>query len=238
MEQIKKTDNQLVFSVETNETLMNAIRRYVYQINIMAIDELEISKNDSPLYDETIAHRFGLVPLKTAKNIGESSTSELKLHVKKQGIVYSGDLNGKPEPVYENIPMTTLDKGQELKFIASVRSGKGFEHSKFLPGSIFYRNAVIIKTDKDLYNEIKKACPDAEIEEKEQKIIIKDDKKKEIADVCEGIAEKRGKKIEKEIKKELIVTIESFGQTKTEDIFINSINVLKEDLKEVTKQIK
>ena len=64
METINKTEEKYVFKAEIEDTLINAIRRYVGQIQISAIDDVEISKNDSPLYDETLAHRLGLVPLK------------------------------------------------------------------------------------------------------------------------------------------------------------------------------
>ena len=42
MKKIEKTGNQIVFEVEINETLANAIRRYVNQIPVMAVDEVEI----------------------------------------------------------------------------------------------------------------------------------------------------------------------------------------------------
>jgi DNA-directed RNA polymerase subunit D len=64
MENISKSDGKYVFKAKIDESLINSIRRYVGQIQIAAIDEVEISKNDSPLYDETIAHRMGLIPLK------------------------------------------------------------------------------------------------------------------------------------------------------------------------------
>jgi len=51
MELIKKDQNKLVFKAEIEESLANAIRRYVYQIPIVAVDEVEISRNDSPLYE-------------------------------------------------------------------------------------------------------------------------------------------------------------------------------------------
>ena len=53
-------------------SLANAIRRSVLEIPIMAIDNVEISKNDSALYDEIIAHRLGLIPIKTSKTIKQT----------------------------------------------------------------------------------------------------------------------------------------------------------------------
>jgi DNA-directed RNA polymerase alpha subunit len=52
MKKIEKTANQFVFEAEISETLANAIRRYVNRIPVMAVDEVEISKNDSALYDD------------------------------------------------------------------------------------------------------------------------------------------------------------------------------------------
>ena len=235
MKQIKKTDNQIVFSSDISITLANSIRRYFNNIPILAIDELEISKNESPLYDETIAHRVGLVPLKAGKG---KVSDKIELNVKRQGVVYSGDFTGGPEPVSGKVPLTTLDKGQEIKFKATLTKGKGIDHSKFSPGIMFYRNLVSLTVDKEFYDEIRRVCPDHEIKEKGQKIVIKDDMAKEIADVCEGIANKAGKKAEIEESEELVVTIESFGQMKTKDIFLEAINVLRSDLKDISKGAK
>ena len=41
MKIIEKKDNQITFSAEVDESLANAIRRYVDQIPILAIDEIE-----------------------------------------------------------------------------------------------------------------------------------------------------------------------------------------------------
>ena len=67
MGKVKNSDEKLVFTLKTSENLANAIRRSVGLIPAMAIDEVEISRNDSPLYDETLAHRIGLIPLKHEK---------------------------------------------------------------------------------------------------------------------------------------------------------------------------
>ena len=163
MKQIKKTNDQIVFSSDMGISLANSIRRYFNNVPVVAIDELEISKNESPLYDETIAHRVGLVPLKMGKG---KVSDKISLDVKRQGIVYSGDFKGGPEPVYGTIPLTTLDKGQEIKFKATLKKGKGIEHSKFSPGIMFYRNLVSLTVDKEFYDEIKRVCPENEIKEK------------------------------------------------------------------------
>ena len=55
------------FTTDMQINLANAIRRSVLEIPVMAIDEVEIIKNDSALYDENIAHRIGLIPIKTEK---------------------------------------------------------------------------------------------------------------------------------------------------------------------------
>ncbi len=234
MKIIEKTKDQIVFSADIDESTANAIRRYVGQVPILAIDELEISRNDSPLYDETIAHRVGLVPLKMDKS-GEKG--KLKLNVKREGTVYSGDMKGHPEVIYKNIPITTLDKGQELEFTATVRLGKGTEHSKFFPGIMFYRSPSEITMDKEFLEEVKKIVPNAEIKEKGNKIVVMDNKKTEIVDVCEGISNKKKKKAEIVFGKDLIITVESFGQIDAKDIFKESIDALRKDLTSVEKAI-
>jgi len=59
-----KQENKLELATDIPVSLMNAIRRSVNYIPTLAVETLEISKNDSALYDEIIAHRMGLVPLK------------------------------------------------------------------------------------------------------------------------------------------------------------------------------
>jgi len=68
MEIITKSPEKIVFIAKINESLANSIRRSVGLTSIMAIEELEILKNDSALYDETIAHRMGLIPIKMDKS--------------------------------------------------------------------------------------------------------------------------------------------------------------------------
>ena len=237
MKIVEKTENQIAFTADIDESLANAIRRYVSEVPTLAIDEVEIFKNDSPLYDETIAHRMGLIPLKMEKGITDKSQITLKLVASDEGFVYSGKLEGNAKIVYEKIPITSLNKGQELEIVATAKLGKGNEHSKFSPGLMFYRHVLEITLDKSLSEKVKRLCPTAEIKEKGDKMIIIDDKRKDVADICEGIAEKAKKKAETKPTGDLLITVESFGQMVPEEIFKKSIDVIRKDLAEMEKKI-
>ena len=237
MKLIEQKPNQIIFKAEIEESLANALRRCFNKIPILAIEELEISKNDSPIYDETLAHRVGLVPLKMEK-FDAKKLPVLKLSVKKEGMVQSEELIGTAQVVYKKMPLTFLNKGQELEILAHTKIGCGSEHSKFSPGIMFYRNACEIVVDKSVYEEIKKHCPNVEVKEKGNKILIFDYGKQEICDICEGICEKSKKEFETTLTNNLIITIESFGQLETREIFKGAIEELRKDLKEVVKKIK
>ena len=238
MEIINKKNDSIVFKAKMEESLANAIRRYIGEIPVLAVDDVEISKNDSALYDETVAHRIGLISLKTDKAINEKSKGQLKLSVKAEGIVNSSELKGDADVVYGNTPITILTKGQELELVADVRSGKGDEHARFSPGLMFYRSVAEITMDKEFLGEVKKVCPNNEVKEKGDKIIVLDDKEKGVCDVCEGICERAKKESETEYKDDLIISIESFGQMSSNDIFKKSIDALKKDLSEISKKLK
>jgi len=238
MKLINKKDNQITFTAEVDESLANAIRRYLNQILVLAIDEVEISKNDSPLYDETIAHRLGLIPLKMDKASDEKTTEEITLVADKEGVVYSGEMKGHVKPAYENMPITVLKKGQELEILATAKTGKGSKHSKFSPGLMFYRNFIDIKIDKNCPEGVIDVCPQRILKLENNKIVSIDEYKCDMCEACVDFCKKKGKgSIELIPKKELVVTIESFGQLTTEEIFKKAIKALKEDLTEVAKKI-
>lgn len=250
MKILQKTKEKLSFSKKIDESLANAIRRSVAEIEILAIDEIEFYKNDSALYDEIIAHRLGLVPLKnpklmlrekcSCKGKGCSKCSiKLKLTAKGPCTVYSGDLKG-TEIVYKNMPVVILDKDQELELVANARLGKAIEHAKFSPGLAYYRHLARIEISKgcDSCGKCIDACP--------QKILVMDKKPSpkdiEKCDLCEACIEackNQGKEcIEITPTQEIIFFIESFGQMDSSEIFKSAIEELIKNLKETRKQIK
>ena len=250
---ISEDKNKITFVSDISESLANAVRRSVLEIPILAIDEVEFFKNDSALYDEILAHRLGLVPFVTEKNIVEREkctckgkgcgkcSIDLKINLKGVRTVYSRDIKGKAKVVYENIPIVILSKDQELELVARARLGKGIKHIKFSPGLVHYRNLAKITVNKE--------CDDCKkcVEKCPQKVLKIENKKPELVDIykcdlCEACVEackKHGKNAIQISKDDnSIFFIESWGQIVAKDIFIGAVNKLNENLKELSKKVK
>lgn len=233
MEIIDKKNDKIVLKAKISESFANFVRRGVFEIETNAIDNVEISRNDSALYDETVAHRMGLIPIKYKK--GEQ---KIKLKAKGPGYVYSGDIKGDAEVVYDKIPITLLKEGQEIEIKGITTEGTGRGHSKFLPGLIYYRNASEVTMDKEIAEKVKERFPEVKVKEKGNKATIVDDQAKSFLDFAEGISEREKKEFEVKDTDEVIVSVESFGQLKVEDLLKKSVDILKKDLAEVSKKIK
>lgn len=238
METIKKTEDKLIFTMKMPTSLANSIRRSALRIPILAIDEVEIEKNDSALYDETLAHRIGLVPLKMNKDIKEDSVVKLKLSSKNPGYVYSQELKGDVEVAYGKIPLTLLKEGQEVKLKGKAITGIGLDHAKFAPGIFTYRIISEITIPKKYKEKISKLYPENLIKEKGDSIIIKDDKEKTIIDYCEGLCQRDKEDFNIKDTEDLLFIIETYGQIKVEEIFKQSVEILKKELKDFSKEFK
>jgi DNA-directed RNA polymerase subunit D len=247
MKIIEKTKDKLIFAGELNESLANAIRRSATEIPILAVDEVEIFKNDSALYDEIIAHRLGLVPLKNedltlpeecdCEGKGCSKcTVQLKLVANGPGTVYSQNLKGKAEVVYAKIPIVILREGQDLELVAYARTGRGMDHAKFSPGLVYYRNLAEIEVKNcDACKECIEACP-LGLLSTEKKVEVKDIYKCDLCEACVEACKKAGKDaIKIKTGKEIVFFIESWGQLEAKEILIQAVNVIKQNLKVVEK---
>lgn len=250
---ISKDKEKISFITDMSESLANAIRRSALEIPILAVDEVEIFKNDSALFDEILAHRIGLTPLMTEKTFKEiekcsckgkgcsKCSVDLKIKVKGPCVVYSKELKGKVEPIYDKIPLVVLNEEQELELVARARLGKGTEHIKFSPGLVYYRNLAKISVDKncDDCKACIEACPQKILKIEKNKAEIKEIYRCDLCEACVEACKKHEKnaiKIEKD--KELAFFIESWGQIKAEEIFMGATEQLLDNLKELEKGIK
>jgi DNA-directed RNA polymerase subunit D len=252
MKILQKTKDKIAFVDEIDESLANSIRRSALEIPVLAIDEVEFVKNDSVLYDEILALRLGLLPLETekmelkeecsCKGKGCSKCSvQLKLQAKGPKTVYGKDLKGKVKVVYGDMPIVKLDEEQELELIATARLGKGIEHTKFSPGLVYYRNVAEIEVDKNCEKcgKCVEACPQKILKLEKEKVELVDRYKCDLCEACVEACKKEGKEaIKINPGKELIFFIESFGNMSARDILEEAVKALKNNLKDVEKEIK
>jgi DNA-directed RNA polymerase subunit D len=119
------------------------------EVPTLAIEEVRIYDNTSAFFDEMLAHRLGLIPIKT--DLSTYSTKEkcscggagcpgcmvtFTLSVEGPKTVLSSDLipqDPNATPVYDNIPIVKLTKGQKLVIEAHAILNTGREHAKWQP---------------------------------------------------------------------------------------------------------
>ena len=131
----------------------NALRRICLNgVPIFAIDTVDVLENSSVLPDEGIAHRLGMIPLKTELNGIDESNHRIALvldsgNTENVKIVTSAELESKDEvvkPVSKQIPIVHLAPGQRIKLEAYARLGRGTEHAKWNSANI----STLTSTDK------------------------------------------------------------------------------------------
>jgi DNA-directed RNA polymerase subunit D len=149
-------DKVVIRFVNAPRQYVNAIRRLsINEVPTLAIDDVVILENSSVMHDEAVAHRLGLIPLRTDLHRFvlphdcdcNSTLGCTKCRVllsmdseanDKTKVVTSGDLVSEDEvvkPISTEIPIIVLAPAQKLKFEAYARLGFGKDHAKWQPTS-------------------------------------------------------------------------------------------------------
>lgn len=252
-----KKAGKLTFLLKgSSPAFANMLRRTIInEVPTMAMEDIEFRQNSSVLYDELVAHRLGLIPLKTdlksynlpedCKCEGEGcSRCQLKLILKEKtgGTVYSEDISSldpKVVPVEGKIPIVKLGKNQSLEFEATAILGKGKEHAKWSPGLVFYKYAPAIELTKDVkeHNLIVESCPKSVFELKNKKAVVNPKRLNEchLCGACVDVD--AGVKLN-EKSDEFIFTIESWGQLTPKEMLDEAMNIFKNKLDVFIKAIK
>ncbi len=164
----------------------NAIRRAaINHVKCFAIDTVTFYDNTSAIFDEYIAHRIGLIPIKTPLS-GYSDEDEVIFTLDATGpkTVYSGELSSRDKDVEvsnDKIPIIKLAAEQKLRVDCKAVMGDGFRHSKFQPGIVTYE------------------CPDENT---------------------------------------FNFYVETFGQMPPKEIINKAVGAIKDELKEIAKEVK
>ncbi len=124
----------------------NALRRSISgSVQCFAIDRITFYENTSSMFDEYIAHRVGLVPIKTpASGYNEKDEILFSLEATGPATVYSKDLvsaDKEVEVANEKIPLIKLGAEQKIRIEGKAVLGNGARHSKFQPGFVTYEEA-------------------------------------------------------------------------------------------------
>ncbi len=143
----------------------NALRRICLNgVPIFAIDTIDIIENSSVLPDEGLAHRLGLIPIKTdLARFNEPSKCECQsetgcsncrvMLVLDSGdsdvtrTIFSNELSSEDDsikPISDKISIVQLTQGQRVKVECYARLGRGTEHAKWNSANI----STLTDTDK------------------------------------------------------------------------------------------
>jgi DNA-directed RNA polymerase subunit D len=166
VEVVEKSDERIVVRFNNvPRQYVNSLRRLaISEVPTLAIDDVVILENSSVMHDEAVAHRLGLIPLRTdpgrfvmphecdCKSTLGCSKCRVLLVLdaeanEKTLVVTSGELVSEDElvkPVSKDIPIIVLAPNQKLKFEAYARLGTGKDHAKWQPTS-----AAVVKDGKD-----------------------------------------------------------------------------------------
>ncbi len=260
MDEIKtrliKRPNELYaeFLIEGIEPhIINMFRRAVLAyVPTLAIHEVIIRRNTSVLWDEDLALRLALIPLKVDRreidllgkcgklilSLERAVECSARLRLRKRGepnriiTVYARDIEPVDKktvrPVYPDIPIVKLGPKQEIDIEMIAKVGLGRDHAKFQAVcTVGYKPLPILQVKENCNGcgKCVEACPKKVLELRNGKPVIKEDKRLEcdLDRLCVMHCPVQALEIIPDETKYLF-RVESVGQLSLEEIFIAAVN--------------
>ncbi|WP_202319084.1 DNA-directed RNA polymerase subunit D [Archaeoglobus neptunius] len=236
--------------------LANSFRRAMKaHVPALAVDYVDFYLNSSYLYDEVIAHRLGMLPIKTDLERfsmqdkcvcgGEGCPNcqiSFRLNVEGPKVVYSGDfISDDPEIVFamDNIPVLELFKGQQLMLEAVARLGTGREHAKFQPVSICaYKIIPEIEINENCNGcrDCIETCPRGVFDIEGDKVRVRDVMSCSMCMECVEICEQNAIAVRET--NNFLFTVEGTGALPVKTVMKKALEILRSKAEEMNKIIE
>jgi DNA-directed RNA polymerase subunit D len=233
------------------------------EVPTLAIDDVRIYDNTSAFFDEMLAHRLGLIPLKT--DLSTLSTQEkctcggagcpgcmvtFTLSVEGPKTVLSSDLISQDPhatAVYDNIPIVKLAKGQKLVIEARATLNTGRVHAKWQPTLVCgFKNHPVVSISEacDACGMCVEECPRNVLAVRGKKVEVVEGKLPDcsMCRLCEraclasGIGEEPAITISAEEDRYIFV-VESDGSLTVKEIMDSALKYIRDQSDELERQL-
>ena len=258
-------ENKIRFTLDgVDVAFANALRRtMISDVPCMAMDDLFIFDNSSVIHDEVLAHRIGLVPIKTDLDnyiLPEECECQSELGCEKCRVVLTLDVEAETDtktivsgdfvsvdphvvPSSPDIPLTKIAPGQAVRLEAYAKLGRGRDHAKWQPVSeAIYRHIAEIDVDEErctVCAECVKVCPRDVFKIEKGKLMIVDVNACTLCGECvKACPVEPGAVTQGLIVNTYLFTVESTGCLPPERIVSEAGKVLLAKLDEFTEKIE
>lgn len=253
---VHKDEEQTLLRIQgVSPAYMNALRRIMMtEVPVLAIENVELRKNNSALYDEQLALRLGLLSISTdlgsynlpseckCKGAG-CAQCQVKMTLSATGpkTVYAEEINSqdpKATPVFGKTVLVKLLDGQEVELEATAVMGQGKTHVKWNAGLIYYKEFphLTITSQPDNADALVEKYPEI-LEKKSGKLSIKEDQLP-FYDIHESVIAESNGSISVDYKDDYILYIESWKQLSAKEIMEKAISIYDEQLDQTNKLVK
>lgn len=229
---------------------VNSLRRSITsEVPTLAIDYVNIYDNTSVLYDEQLALRLGLIPLKMNRKFLSpdkckcnekgcvSCQASLTISAEGPKIIYSEDMVSQDPDVQiveYRIPIVELKERHKVVVEAVARIGTGRQHAKWQAGiACGYKNTpVIMIEDCDLCGNCAEACPREILMMGPHKVNIVDAIDCSFCKLCEKACNTKAIKVNEDLNS-FVMTFETSGAMTAEDLLIEAAETIKQKAEEL-----
>ncbi len=223
----------------------NALRRSILaEVPVLAIDDVNIYDNTSVLFDEQLALRMGLIPLKAdTKNFtlpeecrcgGEGCAScQVSLTLSDEGpkVVYAGNMVSTDPDVFPadaTIPIVELKEKHKIVVEAIARLGTGRQHVKWQAGiASGYKNMPVLTIGEcDVCGKCVEVCPRNILKLDGNSIKVIDIIECSMCRLCEKACDMNSIKVSDD-PVSFVMTFETSGAATAAELAIDAANSIK-----------